>query len=57
MVRERYPHSDLNCTSNITRIIEQKKQMKEMQIYKNIDNKPVSGYISTNDLMELQKLK
>ena len=28
-----------------------------MQIYKNIDNKPVSGYISTNDLMELQKLK
>ena len=57
MVRERYPQGDLNVTSNITRIIEQKKQMKEMQIYKNIDNKPVSGYISTNDLMELQKLK
>ena len=37
--------------------MELKQQSKEVQRYKNVENKPRNGYITTNDLIDLQRLK
>lgn len=53
LVHKRYPNGFKSMTNTITKIMEMKNQTKETQIYKNIDNRPTIGYISTNDLVEL----
>ena len=57
MIGRMYPNGDQNVTSTITKIIELKKQARESQTYKSVNQKPVTGYITTEDLMGLQKLK
>ena len=53
LVNKRYPNGLQTVASTITKIIEHKRATKETQSYKCIDNKPLSGYISTKDIVEL----
>ena len=53
LVSKRYPIGDQSVTSTISKIIEQKRQVRETQTFRSIDVKPMTGYINTKDLMEL----
>lgn len=52
-----YPTGDQNVSATITKIVELKEQNQERQRFKNVDRKPVTGYISTKDLIKINKLQ
>ena len=57
VVAQQYPRGDQNITTTIKNIMQLKTQRREPQTFWFIESKPTVGYVTTKDLINLERLK